>query len=86
MRKSTLREGLVLEILLSVFVLFGSVNTCQGQKLNPKRPGVYLTFSEFVAKTNTHPSQGARLVLHNNTKWPIQYGKWLDPVDKIPDR
>jgi hypothetical protein len=45
-------------------------------------PWRYLTFQGFVKKTasEAHPSEGARLVLHNNTRWPIYYGKWLEPT------
>jgi len=58
------------------------VTVSQGQKVNRKRPSVYLTFQGFVKKTadEAYPSEGARLILHNNTQWPIQYGKWLDPA------
>jgi hypothetical protein len=49
----------------------------QAQKLNRKRPGVYITFKEFVKKTadENNPREGARLVLHNNTKWPIYFSE-----------
>ena len=80
MRKSTLAEGLIPELILGIVVLVGSVNASQGQKINPKLPSVYLTFREFVPKTSTQPSQGARLVLHNNTRWPLRYGEWLEPT------
>ena len=30
--------------------------------------------------SEAHPSQGARLVLHNNTRWPIRYGEWMEPA------
>jgi len=55
-----------------------------GQRLNKKRPSVYLTFKEFVPRTSDENdrSKGVRLVLHNNTKWPISYGSWPEPVLK----
>src|ERR1051326_9195246 len=37
------------------------------QKLDRKRPSVYITFNGFIAKTQgNYLSQGARLLLHNN--------------------
>jgi hypothetical protein len=41
-----------------------------------------LTFNQFVKTTlsQAHPSQAARLVLHNNTRWSIRYGEWLERV------
>jgi hypothetical protein len=51
------------------------------QKLNSKRPSVYITFEDFDEKTQgAHPSQGARLLLHNNTRWPVHYYMHYDPV------
>jgi hypothetical protein len=62
-------------------LLFGT-KTTQGQKIDRQHPGVYLTFQRFVKKTadEAYPTEGARLVLHNNTRWPIFYGKWIEPV------
>jgi hypothetical protein len=53
-----------------------------GQRLNAKRPSVYITFKEFIDKTPdpAYPSQGARLLLHNNTRWPIHYVEHYDPT------
>ena len=36
-------------VSLTTLAVFGVVSVAQGQKLNSKRPGVYLTFKEFVA-------------------------------------
>jgi hypothetical protein len=49
---------------------------------SPPQPGVQITFEEFVSKTPdpAYSSQGARLVLHNNTQWPIHLGKHYDPT------
>ena len=60
--------------------LFASVGTYQGQKINQERPGVYLTYQGFVKKTASEagPSDGPRLLLHNNTRWAIHYGEWLE--------
>jgi hypothetical protein len=62
-------------------MLFGT-ETTQGQKIDRQRAGVYLTFQRFVKQTadDAYPSQGARLILHNNTRWPIYYGKWFEAV------
>jgi hypothetical protein len=65
-------------------ISFGAVlltaTGAHAQKLDNKRPGVYVTFKEFIAKTQgNHPSQGARLLLHNNTRWPIHYETHYDP-------
>src|SRR4029077_8365654 len=80
MRKSTLFHGL-LQVLFCVPLLLGGVRTSNSQRANLRRPGVYLTFQEFVSKTasEAHP-QGVRLLLHNNTRWPIHYGEWLEPT------
>jgi hypothetical protein len=81
MRNPTVPRCLMLGGLCCALMLFGTVRT-QGQKINSKHPGVYLTFQRFVEKTasEAYPSEGARLVLHNNTRWPIYYGKWLEPA------
>jgi hypothetical protein len=75
MRKQTLQRLLALCSISCTFVLAVSVPTSQAQKLNRNRPGVYITFKEFVKKTadENNPQEGARLVLHNNTRWPIYY-------------
>jgi hypothetical protein len=66
-------------VSLSFIVLFSGTEVAQGQKLNRNLPSVYLTFKEFVPKTmGAYPSQGARLVLHNNTRWPIYYGEFAE--------
>jgi hypothetical protein len=70
---------LLLLSALSCLVLF---EIALAQKIDRKRPGVYITFKEFVKKTaaEVNPMEGARLVLHNNTRWPIYYGTWYEPV------
>ena len=82
MRKPTLLRGLIVRLLSGPLVLLGTVSPSQSQKLNPKLPAVYITFKELVNKTasEANPSKGARLVLHNNTRWSIRYGEWLEPA------
>ena len=54
--------------------------TVYSQRLNNKRPTVFITFKDFIDKTKgAHPSQGARLLLHNNSRWPIYYDTHYDP-------
>ncbi len=48
-----------------------------GQKIDRKRPGVFISFGEFVKTAGG--AEGARLVVHNNTQWPIYYEKNYDP-------
>src|SRR3982750_4299374 len=80
MKAIILSRRLILASLFFSLLLFAFPLETKGQKIDRDRPSVYLTFKEFVKKTasETHPSQGARLVLHNNTRWPIYYGKWFD--------
>jgi hypothetical protein len=53
--------------------------TGRAQKLDNKRPSVYITFKEFIEQTKgNYPSQGARLLLHNNTRWPIHFETHYD--------
>src|SRR2546421_612987 len=75
MRKQMSRELLILFCAFCALLLFGSVTALYAQKLNRNRPGVYITFKEIVEKTadENNPREGARLVLHNNTRWPIYY-------------
>jgi len=74
---STARLSLI--VLLAVLI---AAKVTLAQKLNPKRPSVYLTFKEFIAKTPdpAYPSQGARLTVHNNTRWPIYFWEHYDPT------
>jgi hypothetical protein len=67
-------------LLLSTLSVLFVCETAQAQKINRSQPSVYLTFKEFVKRTasEAHPSEGARLVLHNNTRWPVYYGEWLE--------
>lgn len=51
------------------------------QKLDATKPSAYLTFKEIVRGSgNQSPSQMARLILHNNSRWPTQYGEWMEPA------
>jgi hypothetical protein len=65
-----------------VLLVLVAADITVAQKLNPKRPSVYLTFKDFVAKTPdpASPSQGARLTVHNNTRWPIYFFEHYDPT------
>jgi hypothetical protein len=82
MRTASPLRRLILNGIACTLILSGIVTIPQAQKLNRNRPGVYLTFKEFVKKTasEAYPSEGARLVLHNNTRWPVYYGEWLEPT------
>jgi len=74
------RRLIVLTSLLCILFVT-SPKQYQAQKIATRQPGVYLTFDKFVAQTvGSNPSQGARLVLHNNTRWPIVYGEWMEPA------
>jgi hypothetical protein len=75
-------RNLSYRILLGVAILsFAPVPTTAAQKLNTKKPSVYLTFKEFATSSNGgSPSQIARLILHNNSRWPIQLGEWMEPT------
>jgi hypothetical protein len=56
-------------------------STVHAQKLDNKRPTVFITFKDFIDKTKgAHPSQGARLLLHNNSRWRIHYETHYDPA------
>lgn len=80
MKARLLFARLTLAGTLFGLILAGPVRLSTGQKLNPSRPGVYLTFKEFVKSNSAQSlSEAARLVLHNNTKWPLYYGKDFDP-------
>lgn len=70
---------------LLLIVLFGVLITERvtlAQKINPKHSSVYITFKQFIAKTPdpAYPSQGARLTVHNNTRWPIYFWEHYDPT------
>lgn len=82
MKNQTSPRLLVLGIIPCMLLLSFDMTISQGQKINRKRPSVYLTFRGFVPKTaeGMPASQGGRLVLHNNTQWPVYYGKWLEPT------
>jgi hypothetical protein len=81
MRKHPWIMYLILGVLYMV-TLFGIARISYAQKIDRKRPGIYIAFKEFIAKTPdpAYPSQGARLVLHNNTRWPIYFGTHYDPT------
>ncbi|MDT7540602.1 MAG: hypothetical protein QOE33_506 [Acidobacteriota bacterium] len=78
MRKQTLRCRLILFSFSCTLILCGGHS--HAQKIIKSQPSVYLTFQGFVKKTanDAYPSEGARLVLHNNTRWPIYYSEWLE--------
>jgi hypothetical protein len=65
--------------LFCVLVICGTMTLSYGQKIDRKRPSVFISFGEFVKKT-ADGVEGARLVLHNNTQWPIYYEKNYDPT------
>jgi hypothetical protein len=67
---------------ISCFLISRSLTVSEAQKINRKLPSVYVTFKEFIAKTPdpAYPSQGARLLIHNNTTWPIIYWTHYDPT------
>ena len=63
----------------SIVALACTAATVRAQKLDNKRPSVYITFKDFVEKAKgNYPSQGARLLLHNNTRWPIHFETHYD--------
>lgn len=68
-------------IVFSLFCtwMFGGMSTSQGQKRVRNRPSVYITFQGFV-RTVSSEQPHVRLVLHNNTRWVIHYGEWLERV------
>ena len=62
-------------------LLLLAATAARAQKLNSKRPTVYITFKDFIDKTkDANPSQAARLLLHNNSRWPIHYETHYDPA------
>lgn len=75
MNSSILRRDFIVGSLC-----LGSLLTVQAQKINKTKPGVYVTFRELVnaVGSDLRPIEGARLVLHNNTRWPIRYGEWME--------
>ena len=68
--------------LASCVLISGISRISYAQKINRKLPSVYISFKEFIAKTPdpAYPSQGARLLIHNNTRWPIVYRTHYDPT------
>jgi len=66
----------------SCVLIIGISRISYAQKINRKLPSVYITFKEFIAKTPdpAYPSQGAHLLIHNNTRWPIVYWTHYDPT------
>jgi hypothetical protein len=79
MRQLNMHQGLLLSPLLWTMALCGYVAPCQGQKIDRRMPGVYLTFKEFVNPNQVIREDSVRLVLHNNTRWPIFYTKHYNP-------
>ena len=65
-----------------VLILSGPLNMSRAQKIDKKRPGVYISFEKFqkVSPEPGFPSEGAQLLLHNNTRWPIYLRKDYDPT------
>ena len=82
MRRLSSGKRLITCMTGCLLLVFVAVSMAKGQKVNSRLPSVYLTFSGFVKRIGdaTHQLEGARLVLHNNTRWPIIYREWLDPV------
>jgi len=72
------RIFMVLYSLISVAV----APSFQAQKLHSELPSVYITFKEFIkdGPSLDCPSGCARLILHNNTRWPIHYTTAYDPT------
>jgi len=69
-------------LLIVLFALFIVGKTTSAQKINFRRPSVYITFKEFIAKTPdpAYPSPGVRLTVHNNTRWSIYFWEHYDPT------
>jgi hypothetical protein len=69
---------MVLYALMSI----GAASRFQAQRLQNELPSVYITFKEFVKNgpRMACPSGCARLILHNNTRWPIYYATAYDPT------
>lgn len=84
MRRPTLNRSLTITGIFSALAICicGTMSVSQGQKIDRNRPSVFIRFGEFLKNTADvkHPSEGARLVLHNNTRWPIYYEKNYDPA------
>ncbi len=80
MRRRTPKRRLLF-IAISVF-MYGNICDSFGQKIDRKRPSVFIAFSEFVEKQMNGASRSvsAKFVLHNNTRWPIYYDKNYDPI------
>jgi hypothetical protein len=80
--KRTLPECLILGGVACTLILTGSVAASRLQKANKNLLSVYITFQEFLNTTSdpAYPSQGARLQLHNKTRWPIYYTEHYDPT------
>jgi hypothetical protein len=57
-----------------------SVHVAYSQKIDRKRPVVYLEFEQFIKNTSEPNTEGVRLTLRNNSIWPIYYSKWLNTV------
>src|ERR1051326_3044152 len=69
-------------ILTFTLISIGVTPGFQAQKLRRDLPSVYITFEEFI-KDNPNlacRSGCARLILHNNTRWPILYTTAYDPT------
>src|SRR5690348_13459735 len=84
MSRTTVNYSLWLTGIFSALAICfcGTMTVSQGQKIDRKRPSVFISFDSFVKKKAApgHPSEAARLILHNNTRWPIYYEKNYDPM------
>ena len=69
-------------IVIYTLMLIGVAPSSQAQKLQSELPSIYITFKEFVKDGSgmACPSGCARLMLHNNTRWPIYYATAYDPT------
>ena len=81
MSKLVILRFILLLIGLGIIVS-GKPQMSYAQKINKRLPSVFISFKEFIAKTPdpAYPSQGVRLLIHNNTKWPIVYWTHYDPT------
>lgn len=81
---TTVTCRLTLSVIFSALAICfcGTTTVSQGQKIDRKRPSVFISFDSFVKKKAApgYSSEAARLILHNNTRWPIYYEKNYDPM------
>ncbi len=72
--------GLLLRYLTILFLLINADGVVQGQKLRNKLPSVYISFKEYF--NDDEGKEMVRLVLRNNTKWPIILTQPMGPALK----